>query len=410
MHDKCAPTRQNVGKPSLSPPTAMPVKKTSALVHAGIAAAMITIFALDMNAPLGLGVPFLYVLVALFAVGAGAGNGLLLLIAILGPLLAAVKLLALPDEVVGFGQANRLLFSLLIWAALGLEWLRRQAEAGRQRINRELERLVQERTEALDRANQSLQREVGERKQAEQTITDYTERLHALTNQLVETQEQERKALASELHDRIGQNLSALSMNLSLNRTLVSARLPAGTAAPVLARIQDSMALVERTTEMVRGLMEELHPALLEQYGLEAALRWYAGEFAGRTGVRARNEADERFPRLRAKIEMTLFRVVQEALTNVARHAGAGTVAITLRQRAGGIELRVADDGVGIAPERLRQPAAGSGWGLSIMAERVRAIGGQLRIEPAAGKGTRVVVTVPNGLWEIESDNHGTDR
>lgn len=392
----------------------MPMKKASAVVHAAIAAAMIAIFALDMNTPLGLGVPFLYVLVALFAIWAGAGNRLLLLIAILGPLLATVKLLAPPTNgVVWFGQANRLLFALLIWAALGIEWLRRQREAERQRLNRTLERQVQERTEALSRVNQELQHQVVERKQAEQTITDYTQRLHALANQLVEAQEQERKTLASELHDRIGQNLSALSMNLSLNQTLVSARLPAEAAAPVLARIEDSMALVERTTEMVRSLMEELHPALLEQYGLDAALRWYADEFTGRTGVRTRNEAGERgehFPRLRGKVEMTLFRVVQEALTNVAKHAGAGEVAVALRRNAAGIELQIADDGVGIAPERLRHAPAGSGWGLNIMAERIRSIGAQMRIEPVNGKGTRLVVTVPNGLWEIENDNHDTDR
>lgn len=392
----------------------MPMKKASAVVHTAIAAAMVAIFVLDMNTPLGLGIPFLYVLVALFAIWAGAGNRALLLIAILGPLLAAVKLLAPPTNgVVWLGQANRLLFALLIWAALGIEWLRRQREAGRRRINRELERQVQERTEALRRVNQELQYQVVERKQAERTITDYTQRLHALANQLVEAQEQERKTLASELHDRIGQNLSALSMNLSLNLTLVSARLPADAAAPVLARIEDSMALVERTTEMVRSLMEELHPALLEEYGLPAALRWYADEFTGRTGLRTRSEAGERgeyFPRLRGKVEMTLFRVVQEALTNVAKHACAGEVSIALLRNAAGIELQVADDGVGIPPERLRHPAAGSGWGLNIMAERIRSIGAQMRIEPANGKGTRLVVTVPNGLWEIESDNLDTDR
>lgn len=389
----------------------MPMKKASAVVHTAIAAAMVAIFALDMNTPLGLGIPFLYVLVALFAIWAGAGNRALLLIAILGPLLAAVKLLAPPTNgVLWLGQVNRLLFALLIWAALGIEWLRRQRDAGRQQANVELERLVQERTEALRRVNQELQHQVVERKQAERTITDYTQRLHALANQLVEAQEQERKTLASELHDRIGQNLSALSMNLSVNRTLVSARLPADAAAPVLARIEDSMALVERTTEMVRDLMEELHPALLEQYGLDAALRWYADEFTGRTGVRTRNETGERFPRLRGKVEMTLFRVVQEALTNVAKHAGAGEVAVALRRSATGIELQVADDGVGIAPERLGHAAAGSGWGLNIMTERIHSIGAQMRIEPVNGKGTRIVVTVPNGLWEIESDNHGTDR
>jgi len=381
----------------------MPLHKNKLLIHAAIAAAMLAIFAVDMNTPLGLAVPFLYLLVALSAIGAGAGNRVLLLIAVLGPLLAAVKLLAPPgDGVVWFGQANRLLFSLLIWVAIGLEWLRRQLEAGRQKNSRELERLVGERTEALHRANLELHKEVAERKQAEQTIVDYTGRLHALANQLVDAQEHERELLATELHDRIGQNLSALSINLNLNLALVSAHLPADAATPVLARIRDSLALVERTTEMVRGVMEELRPTLLDQYGLDAALRWYAEEFAGRTGIVLRNEASELFPRLRAKVEMTLFRVAQEALTNVAKHAGARAVLVSLRRSAAGIELKLTDDGVGIAPEQLRQPAAGSGWGLSIMAERVRAIGAQLRIGRVDGQGTSIVVTVPNGFWEIE--------
>jgi len=381
----------------------MPLHKNKLLIHAAIAAAMLAIFAVDMNTPLGLAVPFLYLLVALSAIGAGAGNRVLLLIAVLGPLLAAVKLLAPPgDGVVWFGQANRLLFSLLIWVAIGLEWLRRQLEAGRQKNSRELERLVGERTEALHRANLELHKEVAERKQAEQTIVDYTGRLHALANQLVDAQEHERELLATELHDRIGQNLSALSINLNLNLALVSAHLPADAATPVLARIRDSLALVERTTEMVRGVMEELRPTLLDQYGLDAALRWYAEEFSGRTGIVLRNEASELFPRLRAKVEMTLFRVAQEALTNVAKHAGARAVLVSLRRSAAGIELKLTDDGVGIAPEQLRQPAAGSGWGLSIMAERVRAIGAQLRIGRADGQGTSIVVTVPNGFWEIE--------
>ena len=381
----------------------MPRNKRLLLTNAAIALAMATVFAIDMNTPLGLAVPFLYLLLALFAIGAGAETRALVAIAVLGPLLAGAKLLLQPvNGVVWFGQVNRLIFSLLIWVAVGLEWARRLLEAGRQQNRRELERLVRERTEALHAANRELEIEVAERKQAEATIIDYTQRLQALTNQLVEAQEAERKALATELHDRIGQNLSALNMSLNLNLALCSAQLPPEAVGPAQARIKDALALVERTTEIVRGVMEELHPALLEQYGLDTALRWYGEEFAGRTGLGIRSEASERFPRLRSKVEMTLFRIVQEALINIAKHAGATVVVVSLQRTAAGVELRVSDDGVGIAAERLRHLAAGSGWGLAIMTERARSIGAELHIDSVGGTGTTVAVTLPNGAWEIE--------
>jgi signal transduction histidine kinase len=381
----------------------MPQNKRILLTNAVIALAMAAIFVLDMNMPLGLAVPFLYLLLALFAIGAGADTRALLVIAVLGPILAGVKLLIQPaDGVVWFGQVNRFIFSLLIWFAVGLEWVRRLLEAGRQNNSRELERLVRERTEALHAANQELEIEIAERKQAESTILDYTQRLHALTNRLVDAQEAERKALATELHDRIGQNLSALNISLNLNLALFSAQLPPEAVAPAQARIKDALALVEQTTEIVRGVMEELHPALLEQYGLDTALRWYGEEFAGRTGIEVRSEASEAFPRLRGKVEMTLFRIAQEALINVAKHAGATAVLVSLKRTADSIELRIGDDGAGIAPEKLSPSAPGSSWGLAIMTERAHAIGAGMHIGSAGDKGTKVVVTVPNGFWEIE--------
>lgn len=368
--------------------------------HGAMAAAIAAIFLVDMHMPLGFAIPLLYLLVMLFAIYIRADSRVLLAIAVLCPGLAAAKLLAPPEDgVLWFGQANRIIFSLLMWAILGLELARR-------RFNRQLERLVEERTAALHRANRELQREVEERKQAERTVSQYAERLHGLANQLVDTQEVERRHLAAELHDRIGQNLSALNLNLHLNLS----QLPADTAPAVQARITDSLALVERTTEIVRGVMEELHPALLDFYGLDAALRWYGEEFAGRTGIRVANEAPELFPRLRGKVETTLFRVVQEALTNVAKHAKAAQATVSLARTAAGIEMTVADDGVGMpAGEAGRRPI-GSGWGLSIMAERARAIAADFRIQSQPGQGTRIVVKIPNGLWEIEDEHHRTDR
>lgn len=380
----------------------MPWKRKPWLIDFGIAAGMATIFAIDLKTPLGIAVPFFYLLLALLAIAVGAPNRSLLGIALFGPLLAVVKIRLYPnDGVVWFGEANRMIFSLLLWVAVGVEWLRRRLEAERRAAAQELERLVGERTEALHAAKRKLEFEVAERQQAEATITEYAQRLQALASQLVDAQEAERKALADELHDRIGQNLSALNMSLNLHLAQLAGRLPAAELATVTARVKDALALVEKTTEIVRGVMEELHPALLEQYGLASALRWYGEEFAQRSGIAVRCTAGEPFPRLRGKVETALFRIAQEALTNVAKHAAAASAVIALQRTEAGIELQISDDGIGIADDAGR-PAVGSGWGMNIMAERARGLGATIDIRRNADHGTCLVVKVPNGSWENE--------
>lgn len=374
----------------------MPPKRRTLLVNLAVAIAAGAIFVVDLQTPLGLAVPFLYLLLALLAIAVEAPNRTLLAIAILGPLLAGLKLLIhAEDGVAWLGQANRLIFALLIWIAVGLEWGRRLLEATRREHSRELERQVAERTEAWRAANRKLEREVAERTEAEAKIIDYTQRLQALTRQLVEVRDSERKALATELHDRIGQNLSALNMSLNLNLALLATQLPPEAMAATRARTADALNLVEQTTEVIRGVMEDLHPALLEQYGLGTALRWHGEEFAGRTGITVRCQAGDAFPRLAPQVETTLFRIAQEALINVAKHAGATAVSVLLARTPSGTELTVSDNGRGIAPERLARPAAGSGWGLTIMAERARTLGGELRIAPGA-QGTTLTVRIPD--------------
>lgn len=375
----------------------MAYSKFRFLINPVIAAAMIGIFAIDLHTPLGLAVPFFYLLLALLAIGVGAQTRVLVIIAVLGPVLAGIKLHIHPaDGEVWLGQSNRLIFSMLIWIVVGLECVRRRIEAERHENSLRLERQVAERTEALRTANQKLEVEIAERKEAEATIFNYAARLEALSKQMVTVQDSERKALATELHDRIGQNLSALNMSLNLNLALLSGPLSPAALPAAQARIRDALTLVEQTTEMVRSVMEELHPALLEQYGLTTALRWHGEEFAGRTGIAVRYAASENLPRWPGKVETTLFRIAQEALINVAKHAQATEVAFSLTQSAEGIALTISDNGVGIAPEGQRQPAAGSGWGLAIMAERARTIGGTLHIAPGPAGGTAVIVSIAN--------------
>ena len=373
----------------------MAYSKFRFLINPVIAAAMVGIFAIDLHTPLGLAVPFFYLLLALLAIGVAAQTRVLVIIAVLGPVLAGIKLHIHPgDGEVWLGQSNRLIFSMLIWIVVGLECVRRRIETERRENSRMLERQVAERTEALRTANQKLEVEIAERKEAEATIFNYAARLEALSKQLVTVQDSERKALATELHDRIGQNLSALNMSLNLNLALLSGQLSPAALPAAQARIRDALALVEQTTEMVRSVMEELHPALLEQYGLATALRWHGEEFSGRTGIAFRYAAGENLPRWPGKVETTLFRIAQEALINVAKHAQATEVTVTLKQNANGLTLTVADNGVGMAPER--KPVAGSGWGQAIMAERARTIGGTLHIVPGPAGGTAVIVSIAN--------------
>lgn len=380
----------------------MPYNKLRFLINPMIALAMIVIFAIDLHTPLGLAVPLLYLLLALLAIGVNAPSHVLLIIAIVGPLLAGIKLQMHPiNGVFWFGQSNRLIFSMLIWAVVGLEYFRRKLEADRDENSRKLEHQVQERTTDLRSANQKLEVEIAERKEAESTILNYTTRLEALSTQLVTVQDAERKALATELHDRIGQNLSALNMSLNLHLSLLSDQLPSAALPAAQGRIKDALALVEKTTETVRGVMEELNPALLEQYGLNTALRWHGEEFSIRTGISFRYAASENLSRFPGKVETTLFRIAQEALINVAKHAHATEVSISLIRASTGIELKLCDNGIGIAPEQLHQPAAGSGWGLAIMAERARTIGGVMHITRGDDRGTTVVVTIPTSHMEI---------
>lgn len=386
----------------ISPPAQMLPGSPRFFASAAIGGAMAVIFIIDTFTLLGLGVSFLYLLVTLFAIRIQVGSRALLAIVGVSTVLAAARLgIPSAEGIPDHAQGNRLIFAVLIWTLLAMELARRRREAERMKMSRKLEELVKERTDALHRANRELQTEVAERKQAEKNVKDYAERLHGLAGQLVEAQENERRQLAAELHDRIGQNLSVLNINLSLNLAQVLPHLPADQAAPVAERIRDSLQLVEKTAETVRSVMEELRPNLLDQYGLEAALRWHGEEFTSRTGIRVAMEATESFPRLRAKVETVFFRIAQEALVNAAKHSRASCVTISLARTPSGIGMVVADDGVGFHPEAVRGKAVGSGWGLPLMTERARSIGAAIQIHSELRRGTRVVTNISNQLWEV---------
>ena len=139
----------------------------------------------------------------------------------------------------------------------------------------------------------------------------------------------------------------------------------------------------------VRDVMAELRPPLLDEYGLETALRWYAAQVSGRTGLRIVVRADDGNQRHPADVEMALFRIAQEALTNTARHAKAREILITLASAEQGIRLSISDDGTGMAPETLR---TSPGWGVTLMRERAESVGARCHLDSLPGEGTTVTV------------------
>ncbi|MCC7326855.1 MAG: PAS domain S-box protein [Burkholderiales bacterium] len=232
--------------------------------------------------------------------------------------------------------------------------------------------------------------DVSKEKWAEQELRRYADELRAASRRLVEVQEAERRALASQLHDLVGQKLTALSINLNI----VKAQLAPSTTAQVNGRLDDSLTLLDETIESIRDVMAELRPAVLDDYGLIPVLRWYAEQFTKRTGVETAVVEREPIRRLPPVVEEALFRIAQEALANVAKHARArkATVALTVESQV--TCLTIADDGEGFDPTISHQPARDRGWGLMIMRERAAAVNAELRVESAPGRGTQVIVTL----------------
>jgi PAS domain S-box-containing protein len=221
--------------------------------------------------------------------------------------------------------------------------------------------------------------DITERVEAEGKAARYAADVRNLLDRLIAAQESERRLLADELHDLIGQNLTAFGIELGA----VRAALP-----------EPSRVCVEARLDAIRGVMSELRPPALEEFGLVPALLWYASVFGKRTGMDVSTSVSGRELRLPRDTELALFRIVQEALTNAAKHSGGARVQISLAENSGSIRLAIEDDGRGFADPVGARGARRGGWGLPEMRERAQAHGGSLRIE-FPGRGTRVIVELP---------------
>jgi NO-binding membrane sensor protein with MHYT domain/two-component sensor histidine kinase len=210
------------------------------------------------------------------------------------------------------------------------------------------------------------------------------------SRKLVEMQEMERRQLSRELHDRVGQNLTALGINLHILR----GRGVAGDDREFRSRLDDSIALMESTADAIENVMSDLRPPMLDEHGLLPALQWHAKEFSQRTRIEVTVRGEPPAKRPRPEIEISLFRIAQEALNNVAKHASARQVQLILSQSDGKCILSVIDDGIGMeASERADGSALGQG--IVTMKERAQAVGGTFEIGSIANDGTHVKVRLP---------------
>lgn len=229
-------------------------------------------------------------------------------------------------------------------------------------------------------------RDITQRKQAE-------ENLRELSARLLQLQDEERRRIARELHDSTGQMLAALNMNL-----IPVAENAHGLDPEVRKAIDESLQIVKELSNEVRTMSHLLHPPLLDEAGLLSALRWYLEGFSERSKIRVQLQMPDEIGRLPRDLETAVFRIVQECLTNVHRHAASPTVSVCISRTPGEVRVEITDEGKGIPPEKraeLDLPGK-AGVGLRGMRERVRQLGGRLEIQSREDRsGTVVIARLP---------------
>ena len=262
---------------------------------------------------------------------------------------------------------------------------RMAADLGKHR--KHLEVLVEARTAALTEANQQLSQEIRERRKAEEEVRQSQGQLRDLASHLQFIREEERIQIAREIHDELGQALTAIKMDIHW----LGHKLP-NDQQVLLDKLQAMSKLVDLTVQTVRRLSSELRPKLLDDLGLSAAIEWQASEFSNRAGIPCdfRSEPDDII--LDKARSTAFFRIFQETLTNIARHAQATEVEIILKKNADNVEMIVRDNGEGITDQAILDPKA---LGITGMRERAHSLGGNFKIDGVPHRGTTVKVSIP---------------
>lgn len=238
-----------------------------------------------------------------------------------------------------------------------------------------------DRTAELTTANTELRQEVEE-------ITRSESLLRQLNQRVVQLQDEERRRIARELHDSIGQHLAAINMSV----TMLGSRIP----DEFRQNVEEILSQINYCIKDVRTISHLLHPPLLDEVGLSSALDWYIGEFSRRGGIHVDLEMPPELGRMKPEVETTIFRIVQESLTNIHRHSGARKARISIGRGDRTVRMSIGDDGRGISKETLKRIAAGqSGVGVTGMRERVKQLGGTFQIH-SKDPGTTLDVELPD--------------
>ncbi len=222
----------------------------------------------------------------------------------------------------------------------------------------------------------------------EQRVAERTQELRVMTRRYMNVQESEKRRLARELHDKVSSNLTAINLNLGLIET----ELPKEAGARASVRLSDTVALVKDTMVSARDISADLHPAVLDYGGILHALQDYGRNFMNRTGISVEVLGNDEDLRFTPEIEIALYRIALEALTNCQKHADAQSVAIELSSEGEHTTLSISDDGSGFDPAALANGESMPGLGLLSMRERAEAIGGKLMLSATPGKGTTITV------------------
>jgi signal transduction histidine kinase len=270
----------------------------------------------------------------------------------------------------------------------------KQAWAEMKRLNEELELRVLERTNELTAANKKLREEIIERMRIEEALRTTTEQLRALAVRLTSAREEEAKRIARELHDELGSALTTLNWEMESIHKFCSEAGNHLDLPTLLEMIAGVTRKVETAVDTLRQISSELLPPVLDEFGLLAALEWYGEQMASRTGIAINVQGDELEPRLSPQAEISLFRIAQEALNNVVKHARATEVRITLEEEKGTVRLVISDNGVGFDTSRIAAAGRRRGIGILNMSERAQSVGGLCRVESSPGKGTRVITEI----------------
>ncbi len=272
----------------------------------------------------------------------------------------------------------------------------RAAEEGLREAVAALDSQCQERTCQLEQANAGLQAEVFERRHTEEKLESSLQQLRALGSRVQVLREEERKRISREVHDELGQSLTAIKMDLSWLSHRLSSH-----DAPLRERIKSTLNIVDETVASVRRIASELRPGILDDLGLAAAIDWQSQEFQARTGIRCQLRITSENIPLEPERAAAMFRMFQEILNNIAQHARATQVQIRLMQNAGTVILEIRDNGKGVSEDQISDPKS---LGLLGMRERALLLGGHVAVHGEEGRGTAVVVQIP---IEKSSPRHG---